>query len=321
LMWWNDGLLTKARAACLRSPAELRDRAKQAAERRILPTCIGIVWKVRDIYWTAADWSTAGMDTRGIWIVVGLSFDSGLRIGNLTLKSGRDGEDHCLRTNQFIFSISHNGVDSRVDGGDLTRWLEGRQTAVVLCCDINVSSTKTSRRSSVSATPTFKNMARRTHYESCFLDDLVLWIGRSRTRGDDEISTRYSVTGGQSMGTRQVVGRKEVAEAVKHVHRLEGLPPDLFSCKSLRGGLSTYADAAGLPAADRNSRAGWAPSSSVPESNYSVRMNNVGAFGFTSDSGGITHGVGEIRRMLPPTMSLGRVRLPEALAGSGVDRR
>jgi hypothetical protein len=303
LIWWNDGVLRKARAATLRNPDELRVKAQVSQEKRILPTCLEVVWKIRDRFWSTSDWSTEGLDRRGIWIAIGLTFDSGMRIGNFTLRDGRLAEDHCVRAGQFVFLVSYQGEELRVSGGNLAQWLRehGQSTTCVKLCDVNVSSTKVSRKSAASRAPSFKKIARRTEAESTFLDDLVAWVRGSKVLEDDEITARYSSFSIAGEVTRRVVRRKEVANAIKEAHALEGLPPGLFSCKSLRAGFSSHADSAGVATEDRNSRGGWASGSKVPEKSYTVRLENAGALAFVLPTRGTTtHGIESIRRMMAP---------------------
>jgi len=171
---------------------------------------------------------------------------------------------------------------------------------------VNVTSTKVTRKSAKARAPTLKKIARRTDPESSFLDDLVAWTQGSKVLGVDEITARYSVERGSSRITRRVAGRKEVALAIKEAHALEGLLPGLFSCKSLRAGFSTHADDAGVSAANRNLRGGWAVGSSVPDSNYSVALENAGALAFVAaNPSGERHGVNSIRRMLPANGLMG----------------
>jgi len=226
-----------------------------------------------------------------------------MRISNFTQRNGPSAEDHCVRADQFNFMVTGGGEEKRVSGGELSQWCltPGCLPSGVLLCDINVTSTKTARTSQA---PTFKKIARRSLAEGAFLDDIVSWIRGSRVLGADEITTRYAVVRDGRRGTRRVVGRKEVANAIKEAHELEGLPPGKFSCKSLRAGFSTHADYAGMPAAIRNQRAGWAIGSRVPDTSYSVNLDDQGLMAFAPPAGEASgYGIGSLRRMLPASLS------------------
>jgi hypothetical protein len=145
------------------------------------------------------------MDSKAIWLAVGLAFDSGPRIGNLTLKDGPLAEDHCIRAGHAAFNIVDptSGVESRIKGGPLMeRFLSRRDVdyPMVKSVDLVLITSKTSKRvKSIVKEP--KTIARGSRVESTVLDDLLAWIHYSGVQEEDELLTRYCI----DKGTRKVV--------------------------------------------------------------------------------------------------------------------
>jgi hypothetical protein len=98
-------LVTRGRAATSRSSEECREHEEKRGENAIFTICLSIVLEIRQQYWESQDWDMKGMDKRGIWQAICLSFDSGLRIGNLTKKDGPAGADHRIRAAQLNFLV------------------------------------------------------------------------------------------------------------------------------------------------------------------------------------------------------------------------
>ena len=61
------------------------------------PLSLEVVLDIRDRLWLKTGWDGPGMDDKGIWLAICLGFDSGNRIGMVTLKDGPNGVDHCIR--------------------------------------------------------------------------------------------------------------------------------------------------------------------------------------------------------------------------------
>ena len=298
--FFNLAVVSRGRAATSRSSEECRTHEMNRRENVILPICLDIVLGVREEYWENQDWSMKGMDKRAIWLAICLGFDSGLRVGNLTKRDGPKGADHCIRAGQLIFFVRDpiSNEEGRLKGGsDMTKFLQRLDVdlSMVSSVDMTYVTSKTSRKVR-SLIDNQKTISRRTQVESMVLDDLLLWFLHSQVQEADELLTRYSVT-----GSRKVVIRKDVRNAIKLAVSGAGLPARNFSTKSLRSGFSTHVTANGMGADEMKARGGWVKSSGVPESHYIRRMHSRGALALSvSESGEQLHGIDEIMRMLPP---------------------
>jgi hypothetical protein len=293
-------LVTRGRAATSRSSEECREHEEKRGENVILPICLSIVLEIRQQYWESQDWDMKGMDKRGIWLAICLSFDSGLRIGNLTKKDGPDGADHSIRAGQLNFLVKdpEKEIEMRLKGGPaMTKFLKRKDVTLdmVYSVDMIYVTSKTSRKvKSMVENP--RTLSRRTEVEGMVLNDLLLWFVYSLVQEEDELLTRYSCT-----GSRKVVIRKDVRTAIKLAVRGANLPPKNFSTKSLRSGFGTHVIANGMGPEEMKSRGGWVINSDVPNNHYIRHMHSRGALALsTSGSGVQMHGVEEIKRMLPP---------------------
>jgi hypothetical protein len=298
--FFSSSMISRGRKAGVRSTSEARALEEKRIDSVKLPVFLDLVWKVRDMYWEGRDWLVDGMDSKAIWLAVGLAFDSGPRIGNLTLKDGPEAEDHCIRAGHAAFTIVDpaSGAESRIKGGPLMERFLSRQDVeyfMVTSVDLVFMTSKTSKRvKSIVKEP--KTIARGSEVESAILDDLLAWIHYSGVQEEDELLTRYCF----DKGTRKVVIRKDVSVALKRAADFFGLPEKHFSCKSLRSGFGTHVTANGMSSRDVNKRGGWAEGSTVPEKHYVRKMHSRGAFALSvSESGNQRHGIEEVRRMLP----------------------
>jgi hypothetical protein len=87
-------------------------------------------------------------------------------------------------------------------------------------------------------------------------------------------------------------------EIIKASDQALGLDPTRFSSKSLRIGFATYASANDIAPGLRNSRAGWAPGSTVPDLYYSKDYENGGLFAWEAEaaSAGGNYGLAQLHR-------------------------
>jgi hypothetical protein len=127
--FFKQAIIARARKAGVRSTDEARELQESRTSSVKLPLCLEMVWSVRETLWVESDWSAKGMDMKVIWLVICLGFDSGPRIGNLTLKDGKDKEDHCVRAGHLAFTIVEpvTGLESRIKGGPLVTEFLKRQ--------------------------------------------------------------------------------------------------------------------------------------------------------------------------------------------------
>jgi hypothetical protein len=167
---FSSSMISRGRKAGVRSTSEARALEEKRTDSVKLPAFLDLVWKVRDMYWEGRDWLVDGMDSKAIWLAVGLAFDSSPRIGNFTLKDGPQAEDHCIRAGHAAFTI---GAESRIKGGPLIERFLSRQDVeyfMVKSVDLVFMTFKTSKRvKSIVKEP--KTIARGSEVESTILDD------------------------------------------------------------------------------------------------------------------------------------------------------
>ena len=289
--FFSDELVIRAKASGGRSADETRTRLDLQAAVMKLPMSRDMVVEVRRTHWVAGDWSMKALDKKGIWLAIALGFDSGPRVGNVTLKDGPAREDHCVRGLDCVFEVV-------TVAGERRQYLAGITLAQYLCEQAGRSDTVQSvtmryatHKTQKQLTQVPKFIARRTDLESQVLDDLCAWVMHSGVRQTDELLTRYAPR-------RKVVIRKDVANAIKDTAESFGLPRVNFSTRSLRSGYGTHAAAHGVPKTQLNQRGGWKENSTIPEQHYVVPIVNVGALA-TGDGHSFT--VENVRRLAPTT--------------------
>ena len=299
-------LVTAAKKGARRSTEEVRGRAELKEERAILPICPEIVMQLRKDLWEMTGWDREGLDRKAIWLAAAVSFDSGLRPCNVTLKDGKDKEDHCVRARDMLFQVKlRGGEEGHVRGGEELREFLGTRdggSRDVLRVDIRVLTGKTMNKGSFSSEG--RVIARESVWESLLLEDLCEFTVRSGVCGEDEFVTRYWE------GSRKVTTAKALREAVKGAADALGLPAFRFGGKSCRSGFATHMDACGEDRVDLYRRAGWAVHSAVPEEHY-IRSYAVGALSRMGEAEGEGIGLAGLKRMLPSgpgvTLSIRRV--------------
>lgn len=100
-------IVSRGKSAAGRSTEEARMKEEEKAAHSMLPVCMDVVLSVRKKYWENQEWDNKGKDSKAIWLAVALTFDSGARIGNLTLKDGKDREDHCIRAKHVSYLVTN----------------------------------------------------------------------------------------------------------------------------------------------------------------------------------------------------------------------
>jgi hypothetical protein len=304
----GSALIARGRKAGVRTTEEARALEEKRTESMKLPAFIELIWQVRKMCWEGKGWSADDMDSKALWLANGLAFDSGPRISNVTLKDGKNAEDHCIRAGHVAFTIVDpvSGKMSRVKGGPLLSSFLKRndvEYSMVKAADLVFLSSKTSKRvKSIVKEP--KTIARDTWMESTLLDDIIGWVHYSGVQEEDELLTRYC----RGSGSRKVVIRKDVTDALKQAAEFFGLPKKHFSSKSCRSGFGTHAKANGMSSSEVNKRGGWTEGSVIPDKHYVRNMHSRGAFALSvSASGDQMHGIVEVRRMLPALSNVSSV--------------
>eukprot|EP01041_Mallomonas_annulata_P013119 gene13119-biopygen6452 len=104
-----DGVMVKqARRSGRRSSVEVRVQAVASQLIEKYPFTVEMVLAGRVLFWQTEVWTLAGMDAKAKWLGIALCFDSGMRVSNLTTAE-KNGEDHCIRANQLVFSACIRG--------------------------------------------------------------------------------------------------------------------------------------------------------------------------------------------------------------------
>eukprot|EP01036_Dinobryon_divergens_P038494 gene38494-50550_t len=280
-----DGVMVRqARRGGRRSSNEVRSLAEKCQEVEKYPFNLEMVIGGRVLFWQCGLWNAKALDKKAVWLGIALSFDSGLRVSNITAAE-KDREDHCIRAGQVIFTVkSSDGSVHNVKGGaDFRKMLQGVKDG-----DMSVQSAVmkySSNKTSVSCGNSVKDpkyLGRRTPAESNLLNDLIAWMKHSGVNEDDGLLTRYA----GALNSRRCLWCRDMNEGVKAIAVSFGLDPAHFSTRSLRSGFSTTAIASGLTEQERNSRGGWAPGSTVPDTNYTFTSRTKGAMALAVGVGG-----------------------------------
>ncbi len=302
---FDNPIILQAKKGARLTTDEIRESALLKEEERFLPVCTEMVLQMRKQLWEQSGSDSVGLDMKGTYLAAALSFDMGLRPGNVRARDGPDAEDHCIRAKHFRFRIlSSQGQETKIIGGQAMRDFLNQTASnikLVLGVDIVVLTGKTQHRQCFSQEA--KALGRGNVFEELLLEDLCEWMQMSGVRSDDEVFTRYSMGSGKRAGIchRRVVTAKDLRKAVKAACSEFGFNPKNFGPKSLRKGFATHMTASGISREDMVSRAGWSLRSRVPEGHY-IQSFSRGAFSAALDEEGEMTGLGleGTRRLLVP---------------------
>ena len=119
----------------------------------------------------------------------------------------------------------------------------------------------------------------------------------SNVNCEDEVVARYA----PGTGTRKVVIRKELANAVKAAGEKFGFPGVKFAAKSLRSGFATHMTSSGISREDMVAR-GDGHSGLESQNGTISTLSLGGAYGAAYDPEGTIAGLGAqgVWRMMPP---------------------
>ena len=268
VIWWKDDRICRARKAARPTTVEAKTIRDGATRMLTLPMTGSMVLDCRVDLWVEGDWSAEGLDKKARWLVIALGFDSGSRIGQLTLAE-KGGEDHTLRARDVTFVMKDGSA--WVGDSSFRDILMEQGKAGVQLVDIEKVTGKTSKGRNTS-TVNVDTIMRRTPAESQVVDDLCDWVMWSGVKQNDPFFTRYDPLS----GSRKVVTRKEVTQEIKGCARRRGMPEGLFCTRSLRKGYATHSKAVGVAREDMLARGAWSDRSTVPETHY---ISSIGAEG------------------------------------------
>ena len=303
--FFSSGAITQAKQGARMTTDQIRAAALRKEETKILPAVVEMVIYLRNKLWVKSGMDRRGLDQKGTYMALAISFDSGLRPCNVTLRDGPRAEDHCIRAQHFRFLVEGETGKLKLTGGEEIRaFLTGdldAHMAKVLCVDIVVLTGKNQNRASFSQQA--RTIGRGSVFETGLLEDILEWMVISGVKAEDEFVTRYFARAGGAPGAfdRKVVTPQMVREAVKESCVALGLPPKRYSAKSLRSGFATHMTTCGISREAIVTRAGWSRRSRVPEIHY-ISSFTGGAFEAAVGSEGEVMGMGleGAWRMLPP---------------------
>lgn len=293
----DSAIVSAARQACQLKPAELRARRNTGAQASVkLPVCESLVEDMRERLWKGKTWEPKGLEARMAYLACVWGYDQSARVSEYT-RPEPGGTDHCIRVDDLTFYVqTAEGVVSRL-GSQLARLLgtveEGSDTIKrVTECRVLAVSTKGKIVSKA------KLVARRSALEDRFLDDLVMFLTRSRAVGTDELFSFRNVA-----GRKFVVSALIVRTEIKLTCRDRGLPDTYFSSHSLRKGGITDMRAAGATEEDRRDRGGYALGSQVMNTVYDCNVRGLGPLAASGLTGAYIPSVEDLRRLIPAARS------------------
>ena len=253
-------------------------RKEKSSHASKLPLTGDMVKRARKIFWVKyPGWSSQELDNKARWLGIVFGYDSGLRPGQFTLREGY-AEDHCVRFYDILFTTS-SGKQFR-GGKAFHAFMNGNisKVAEITAIDVRIGTHKCWKKKGMGAI-SVKTIARRSADESQFLNDMCQWWFHAKTKGTDELFTRYNHT------NRKVLTRYGVSSAIKRVAVYSKLPKERFSAKSLRSGFATLCARYQVDKGERNARGGWSKKSKVPDTHYTSDIGSCGAMALGLSSG------------------------------------
>jgi hypothetical protein len=278
----GSATIATARKACKHTPRELRQMRDAGVSTSVkLPVCWSLLEQMRKRLWREGPWELSHFGNCMAYVGCAWGFDQAARISEYTCPEP-GGEDHCIRLDDLTFVLA-NGTS--VTGSGLRT--EGMIFGDVVECRALAASSK--GKAVVKA----KVLGRRSPEETEYLEDLMLFISRSRSNGSDELFS-YRKADGKKLVLRARTVRQEIkAEAVS-----AGLPPDLFSSHSLRKGSITHMRATGASEDDRRDRGGYAPDSQIMHETYDY-VSGLGALAASGLPQARVPDATDVRRLIP----------------------
>ena len=119
--FFDESVVKQAVKGARRSTEELRASAAEGEETQMLPAFMEMMMAMRKQLWEESDVDALGLYMKGVYIAAALSFDTGLRPGQVRLADGPLAEDHCLRAGDFQYRVCDGEEERRVRGGEELR--------------------------------------------------------------------------------------------------------------------------------------------------------------------------------------------------------
>ena len=281
---FSNTLVIQAKKGTMGSNEEIRRTNRAKIEVPTLPLSGDMIQESRKMFWDQKGWSRTDMDSRVMWIILGIGFNFGWRVSQMTLapkkKNGvLKGNDHCVRTGDLKFSVQANKSKSElviIQGGkELRQYLKHdlvKNLKKVKFCEFSLLSGKMVKSKTYVLDK--KKISRDTVIEATILEDLCMWIVYAEPKEADEFTCRYD-----NKNNRKVVTAAGVNAAIKQLAVKFDFDPRMFSSRSLRSGLASSLNALGVSTVKRNRIGGWAAGSTVPDNHYVHCESVQGVFG------------------------------------------
>lgn len=288
---FKSPLVLRAKNGTAGSREELEVVNRRKLNNPTLPMASDMVMVSRRLFWEGKPWNKDGMDSRVIWLVIGLGFNFGARIGQLTLARRKkitkvlEVQDHCLKTKDVGFYFSSDGSSERTEilkGGVMFRRKVTSEALIKNVSAIELPFLTGKIKTNVVGV---KRVGRTTIEETQLLEDVCLWVIKAKPGDNDELTCRYDLS--RRGNNRKVVTSYAVNKGIKTLAASFGLPPSMFSSRSLRSGLASDQRAKGASDASRNQIGGWAEHSRVPGRHYVHQAGVQGALSMSSDPAGV----------------------------------
>ena len=277
---FEHGFVRRAKAATKHPQSEARSRALLREANEKLPVPGEAVWRARSVFFVNQPWTALGMVEKAKWIALALSFHNGARVSNVTKQDGLSAHDHCILARHAVFYVSVEGQPVAVVGGSPLRDIlgcSGSNLAAVSSCRVDLVTSKTTGGSFT--------IARNTDCESTVLDDLCLWVIKSRVESNDELVTRYPPIG-EAKYRRKTLTNREYQTVFRWLEKEVGVPSNSFSSKSCRLAYATGGELDGLSRREINQGGGWSQQSQVSQQVYTSRhITKRGSVAREVDSG------------------------------------
>ena len=264
--FFDHAIVRRVKAACSRSPAEVRIKHLEDQVKEKLPLPGEAVWRARTHFFIVPTWSAKGMIEKAKWIALAIAFHNGPRASNLTLRDGPSAEDHCIRARDLLFHVDIDDQKIAVHGGEPLRNLLGGdllKIGKVSDCELTYLTSKSGGSKQI--------LGRSTSCESRVLDDICEWVMFSGVLEADELTTRYPPANPSGRSGRKVLTKKEFQSVFRWKEDNIGLPTQSLSAKSVRIGYATHAAMDGMSRKEINEGGGWSERSIVSRKYYTAK--------------------------------------------------